>query len=229
MIDLSKEIEAPGSGVEVLGRGRGKKNLTKSRREKAKNDVKAESKVVVDVDETVDYGNVGDVSRFILNDEAEDAGEDYQSGDSYDRKFFSDSDGDVNEECETLGDSDLDLTPPGPRVRRPRAAATKAAAKVPVDVDVEVIEIEGSSEEEEAFVPQTRRGRQMQEQRAMDDRFAALFKMGSDKENHGNAVEALDVFLDAVDVNTSNKALKMELHKKIAKLSDRLGWLNEKE
>lgn len=221
----------------------------------------------MDVDRTVDYGNINDASRFVL-DEAEDAGEGYETGDSYDRQFFDDTDPDENDDCESLGSEDSDpevravwvecmdtdtshsthftsllkfpvsrsqkmrfaqlFQPAAPRARRPRAA--KKAD--PVTSSPEVIEIDGSDDEgalndEGAVPPQTRRGRQAAEQTESDSRFAALYKIGTDKENDGRAVGALDVFLDAVDVNTSDKGMKMELHKKIARLSDGLGWLRE--
>ena len=47
-------------------------------------------------------------------------------------------------------------------------------------------------------------------------RFAALYEMGVDKENSGRGVEALDVFLDLVDVNTSDKGMKMEVSERAA-------------
>ena len=69
--------------------------------------MQSEAKVVVDIDQTVDYGNVADASRFML-EEASDAGDGYETGDSYDAQFFEDTDPDENEDFESLGSEDSD-------------------------------------------------------------------------------------------------------------------------
>ncbi|GMH93582.1 hypothetical protein TrVE_jg6865 [Triparma verrucosa] len=233
------ELSGMMGGLTVLGRGGKTEKKKNVERVKA---TRGEAKVVVDVDKTVDYGNnFNDVSRF-MDDEAEDAGEGYESGDSWKDGFRSRMDKTCTESPEVI---DVDAQPvERGRPREPREvidvdAETSLDESSIADSSVAESSIANSSVAESSLggggsvgvlpppTRQTRKTKKAEEQKESDDRFSNLFNAAISKSSKGENVAALDILLDAIDINTSDKALKMECHKKIALLSDELGWLSE--
>ena len=90
-------------------------------------------------------------------------------------------------------------------------------------------EDEGKRMKRERKSKKVARERKENEEKENDEAFAATWRQAEEAEQSGYSDCAVNYLMSAIEINVSDKfrEMKMKAHKKIAELSNELGWLHE--